>query len=133
MKKEQIINDENFLCGLSLKDKNIDVLLVYIGSEKVQYYFFWNDELIFSGNDYKPSPLYDQDSLDSLISLLDFLTLKKGDTDNEYFENYTEKQFKWSESFENEGLRTRVSDFENKDGEYFKQSKRYFKKAYFTA
>lgn len=133
MNKNQIINDENFLCGLSLKDKNIEVLLVYIGFENVQYYFFWNNELIFSGNDYKPSPLYDQDSLDSLISLLGFLTLKKGDTDSEYFKDYTKKQFEWSESIENEDLRTLVSDFEYLESEYHKQAKKYFKKAYYTA
>lgn len=128
MTKEYIKKDENFLCGLELPDQKVDVYLVYTGTEKVQYYFFLEGELLFSGNDFRPSPLFDIDSLDSIASLLGFLTLGKGDTDNEYFKDYTPDQFKWSESSECADLSCIISDYEVKDSEYHKPAKKRLKK-----
>ena len=48
--------------------------------------------VLFQGEDYKPSPMHAIDSDDSVNGLLGFLTLRPGDTDDEYFESYTEAQ-----------------------------------------
>jgi len=49
-------------------------------------------ELIFSGCDFSPGNGISVDGDDSLRSLLGFLTLRPGDTDSEYFNNYNERQ-----------------------------------------
>jgi hypothetical protein len=47
---------------------------------------------IFQGEDFACSPMNAIDSDESLRALLTFLTLRPGDTDAEYFENYTQAQ-----------------------------------------
>jgi hypothetical protein len=47
---------------------------------------------LFEGEDYKPSPLEAIDSDDSVNGLLGFLTLRKGDTDDDWFKDYTPEQ-----------------------------------------
>lgn len=49
-------------------------------------------EPIFVGEDYGCAPGHAIDSDDAVRSLLGFLTLRPGDTDDEYFERYTEAQ-----------------------------------------
>jgi hypothetical protein len=48
--------------------------------------------VLFSGEDFACSPLLAIDSDAACASLLGFLTLRPGDTDAEYFENYTDAQ-----------------------------------------
>ena len=48
--------------------------------------------VIFEGEDFACSPLHAIDSDDTIASLLGFLTLRPGDTDAEYFANYTDVQ-----------------------------------------
>jgi len=48
--------------------------------------------IVFSGDDYGCSPMDAIDSDDALRGLLGFLTLKPGDTDDEYFAHYTDRQ-----------------------------------------
>jgi len=57
-------------------------------------YWFKNPEnkIIFSGNDFYPSPMVKPESRESAIHLLIFLTLQEGDTDSDYFNNYTDSQ-----------------------------------------
>ena len=66
------------------------------------YEFYVENELIFSDNDFSPSPLYldHKNTLNakSIYSLLSFLTLQPGDTDDEYFKNYTETQLAFVDS-----------------------------------
>ena len=82
-------------------------------------YEMYNDgKLLFSGSDYSPSPLISWDSLESALGLLGFLTLRPGDTDDEYFQNYTDLQKEWANSFECENLSGLVSSLENKEIEY---------------
>lgn len=47
---------------------------------------------LFEGADFNGSPLHADDSDETLRVLLSFLTLRPGDTDAEYFENYTSAQ-----------------------------------------
>lgn len=55
-------------------------------------------DVLFSGDDFGSSPLHAIDSDDTLRSLLVFLTLQPGDTDPEYFANYTPEQLAFAES-----------------------------------
>jgi hypothetical protein len=47
---------------------------------------------IFAGRDFLCSPMVAIDSDDVVKSLMNFLTLRPGDTDAEYFDDYTEEQ-----------------------------------------
>ena len=47
---------------------------------------------IFNGEDFFCSPMYAIDSDDAVKSIMTFLTLRPGDTDKEYFSNYTAEQ-----------------------------------------
>ena len=52
--------------------------------------------VVFAGEDFYCSPCYAIDSDDCLRSILGFLTLRPGDTDDEYFEKYTPEQLAWA-------------------------------------
>lgn len=54
--------------------------------------------LLFAGDDFCPSPLHADDSDATLRGLLGFLTLRPGDTDAEYFANYTPAQLAFARS-----------------------------------
>jgi hypothetical protein len=53
--------------------------------------------VIFENNDFGCSPYVAIDSDSCLRSLLGFLTLRPGDTDAEYFEDYTPEQLAFAE------------------------------------
>ena len=74
----------------------------YHSKPSLTYYLYHRDELIFNGSDFCPSPLHEFSDDSTLATLLGFLSLKPGDTDKEYFEDYTKEQL----------------DFVNKHGEY---------------
>lgn len=48
--------------------------------------------VLFSGEDFGPSPMHADDSDDTIAALMGFLTLRPGDTDREYFAGYTADQ-----------------------------------------
>jgi len=124
---------ENFNSGLYLEDLKIQVYTIYQGTDKLKYFLYYKDELIFKGDDFRPSPMHGIESLDALNSLLGFLSLQLGDTDDEYFENYTGKQIKFSEDMVCEDLKMLVSDFENDcedDREFHKEAVERLEKAY---
>jgi hypothetical protein len=50
---------------------------------------------LFEGSDFRCSPLHGIDSDDTIKSLMGFLTLRPGDTDQEYFDDYTPEQLKY--------------------------------------
>ena len=56
-----------------------------------------SDVPLFSGEDFHCSPCCAVDSDKTLRSLLGFLTLKPGDTDKEYFDDYTDEQMAFAE------------------------------------
>lgn len=60
--------------------------------------------VIFTGEDCGVSPMHAVDSDDALRGLLVFLTLQPGDTDTEYFADYTEAQMAFAESTDCEWL-----------------------------
>ena len=66
----------------------------------IGYFFFHKDgSLLFQGEDFYCSPLYAIDSDDACRSLLGFLTLQSGDTDDEYFDDYTQEQLDFSDTY----------------------------------
>lgn len=121
---------ENLLCTLNLKAYDIIIYLVYTGSSKVRYYMFLDGKLLFKGNDFRPSPLHGIDSIQSVVSLLGFLTVQEHDTDPEYFKDYTPEQLEWSNSGYCEAVKGLVSDYEDSEPEYKKRAQRIFKKAF---
>lgn len=76
--------------------------LYYFGTEKIGYSFSMREKpnglkvVIFEGCDFRPSPLHSIDSDDAVKGLMSFLTLRKGDTGAEYFDNYTGPQLEFS-------------------------------------
>lgn len=57
-----------------------------------------NDIVIFDGTDFGVPRGQNPLGKESRLSLLTFLTMHRGDTDPEYFDNYTEEQLAWSET-----------------------------------
>lgn len=53
--------------------------------------------LLFGGSDFACSPMVAIDSDECMACLLGFLCLRRGDTDREYFANYTPEQTEFSE------------------------------------
>ncbi len=58
----------------------------------LRYEFYYKDKLMFKGINYCPNSLYPLDSDQSVANLLGFLSLRPGDTDINYFKNYTVEQ-----------------------------------------
>lgn len=78
-----------------------DRCILFLGDRTdrgLRYKFQVDGETLFEGDDYRPSPFYGDHSEESAKGILNFITLRKGDTDDEYFEKYTEAQTRWSES-----------------------------------
>lgn len=50
-------------------------------------------EVLFEGSDYGSSPMDAIDSDETVRGIINFLTLSPGDTDSDYFSNYTEAQW----------------------------------------
>lgn len=65
----------------------------YIGYELIGT----DGTVLFEDTDFSPSPAYAIDSDRALRSIIFFLTLRPGDTDDEYFKNYTPVQLAWAE------------------------------------
>ena len=55
-------------------------------------------KVIFEGSDFACSPMHSIDGDKTVASLLGFLSLRPGDTDAEYFENYTQAQVAWCDA-----------------------------------
>lgn len=53
--------------------------------------------VVFEGDDFAGSPMHAVDSDDTLRGLLSFLTLRPGDTDADYFQDYTPAQLAWTD------------------------------------
>lgn len=66
------------------------------GRSLLGYEFFTPDgKLLFDGREYSPSPHTSVDSDDSIVGLLDFLSLDPEENDSEIFEGYTPEQLAW--------------------------------------
>lgn len=65
------------------------------GCNHVKYSLSGNSGVIFEGSDLGVPSCQIAESKETAGSLLDFLTLQEGDTDDEYFENYTHRQLEF--------------------------------------
>ena len=63
-----------------------------MGKSVLSYRFTQNGVTLFEGEDYHVAPSHAVDSDEALRALLGFLTLRPGDTDDEYFARYTPEQ-----------------------------------------
>ncbi|MGN6440203.1 MAG: hypothetical protein ACTHMM_26995 [Agriterribacter sp.] len=125
---EDILKDNDYASKLILPQ--IRVYLIYRGGNKVEYYVFRNGSILFAGNDFKPSPLHDIDGIEAIMDLLAFITTKEGDTDSEYFENYTPVQMEWTRSIDCEDVSLLAFHYENADSSGHKVAVRRIKKAF---
>jgi len=86
------------------------------GKYQINYTFRQNNAVLFTGNDFHCPGFYNPVGKQSAMSLMGFLTLKDGDTDAEYFDNYTPEQIAFSESWDCEELSSIVYDYDNRKG-----------------
>src|SRR5688572_16036720 len=63
-----------------------------LGKQKFAYRLNMGKKTIFQGGDFACSPMYPIDSDSCVSSLMGFLTCKPGDTDDCYFETYSQEQ-----------------------------------------
>lgn len=61
------------------------------------YCLYQDGNLLFSGDDYGCAPGHAIDSDSAVEGIMGYLTLRPGDTDDEYFENYTDAQREFCE------------------------------------
>ena len=86
------------------------------GRSYSQYTLLDEGKVIFEGKDFSPPPSLCWNTEESVIALLGFLTLQEGDTDQEYFDSYTQDQLDWAaHSFHAESLRIIVHDYEERE------------------
>lgn len=125
---DMIKRDENFNSGFEFKKQRFALYTLYTGLPCLQYYAYWNDQLLFEGAGYKPSSMYNIDEIAALVDLLCFLTVRDGQADSAYFESYTHYQLIWIQSQDCYELSRLVSDFSDKRADHYKTAKRYFEK-----
>jgi len=80
----------------------------------IAFRFLDRGKLIFEGSDFAGSPMHADDSLDTVASLLSFLSLQPGDTDAEYFDKYTPEQMEWCRGFRADELRMLQMELEER-------------------
>jgi len=86
------------------------------GQTKLSYELKDGRKVIFAGDDFAGSPMHADDSLQTVTALLCFLTCKPGDTDSEYFANYTQDQLDWCMSGRCEELSMLQCELEERKG-----------------
>jgi len=62
------------------------------GCSYIRYRLTMGGRALFEGDDFAGSPMHAIDADETAASLLGFLTLRPGDTDAEYFQDYTPAQ-----------------------------------------
>ena len=90
-------------------------------SERIGYALRQHDHgktvVIFEGRDFRPSPLHAWDSDEAVAAIMGFLTLRLGDTDRDYFENYTVGQIEFRDSHAETLAWEVYARFEAREGE----------------
>ena len=87
-----------------------------MGKGVVKYALFepFAKEPLFTGKDFHASPLHEPEGKHAMLSLMSFLTLQYGDTDDDYFKDYTTEQKLFAVSFECEQLKCEISEREER-------------------
>lgn len=111
---ERLIEDE-FLVGF--KYEEFEVRMYYIGTQYVGYKATLNDEIVACGLDYRPSPLFNIDDDESILSLLGFLLLTEDDIEDDFFKDRPNtKLMEWAK-WKGEDLKVKLYDFEERENE----------------
>jgi hypothetical protein len=94
----QLSTDLELLRTWQAADFRLDLYYAGTGWGRVRLAYEFRDcgEVIFTGDDFYPSPLYTYDGDASIAALLGFLSLRPGDTDRTYFDRYTNRQLAWA-------------------------------------
>lgn len=87
----------------------------HYGKSRLAYRFEDSGALIFAGEDFCCSPLHAVDSDATVGGLLGFLSLRPGDTDEEYFDAYSPAQLAWADD-RAEYLALLAYELENPEG-----------------
>jgi hypothetical protein len=80
----------------------------------LSYVFRDRGKVIFRGDRYGVGAGTCIDSLEAVYGCLVFLAVRKGDTDPDFFKDYTPDQLAWTESGRAEELSLLVCDFEER-------------------
>lgn len=120
-------NDENFLNGLEMPEQEIHLYLIYADTIVI-YLMYWQKELMFYSDKYKPSMMFEWDSLHVLVSALSFTTTKRGTVHDRFFKDYTPQQIKFRDQ-DNQTIISHCNDImiEEPDSEYYKEALAFFK------
>ena len=81
------------------------------GQAQLAYRLSSGSQVIFEGDDFGPSPLHAIDGVETVRGLLSFLTPQPGDTDDEYFKDYTQAQTDWAASAQADDIRSYLYQF----------------------
>jgi len=115
MNEREILSNEYLLSSLIFPESNYSLYLVSHHCQPLNYFFFKNGYLLFSGSDIPTSPSHDLESIEVITTVLFWLCIRPADTDDEFFINYTTEQKQWSTSTECLHLSYYIADFENND------------------
>ncbi len=107
---EKLHNDEHLF---TFSYKGVELKAYWNGGQYVSYIFSVDGVELMRGNEYKPSGLHSIDDIKSMTSLLGFMCVQTGDTDEGYFKYHTKKHLVWLETIECENLKNLIADFEN--------------------
>ena len=80
---------------------------------RLAYRLYDGGKTIFEGTYFFPAPVRDRREFHEVMDLLGFLTIQPGDTDEEFFKDYTPEQLAWCKSARSEELRQIMYDFED--------------------
>src|SRR4051812_18312216 len=83
------------------------------GKSRLAYQFFHDGQLVFEGKDFCASPMHAIDGDETVAGLLTFLSLRPGDADPEYFDDYTPEQMNFAQQ-EGEQLSYLVMEMEGR-------------------
>lgn len=91
---------------IALEIDNFKIELEFLGvlqGKPVHRYRFWDYEFrsepLFAGSDYQASPCYEPESLEAVADILGFFSVRRGDTDDAFFDKYTQTQLEWIDNW----------------------------------
>jgi hypothetical protein len=67
--------------------------------DRLGYCLKMDGKILFEGEDFGNSPMHCVDSDNTVRSIMNFLTLRPGDTDKEYFDGYSEAQLAYCSAY----------------------------------
>lgn len=122
---------------LQFADNGLIVSIFWSGGNYCSYIFEKNGVELDRSDDFKPSSMHNIDDIESMISLIGFLTIRPGDTDEDYFRNHSKEFMQWlqADDYECENLRLKLYDLEIEENPndpdsigLQKDARKYFKK-----